>query len=93
MDCEELYISYFFPPSNQASGIVTFKRIIENGRKVDVLQGEFKKSDEDDDFVGPYINERIQVSVEGKLDWADFIFKFMDRGLKAITRGFIQGPG
>ena len=47
MDCEELYISYFFPPSNQASGIVTFKRIIENGRKVDVLQGDFKKSDEE----------------------------------------------
>lgn len=88
MDCEELYISYFFPPSNQASGIVTFKRIIENGRKVDVLQGEFKKSDEDDDFVGPYINERIQVSVEGKLDWADFIFKFMDRGLKAIDDNY-----
>ena len=84
MDCEELYISYFFPPSNQASGIVTFKRIIENGRKVDVLQGDFKKSDEEDDFVGPYINERIQVSVDGKFDWADFIFKFMDRGLKAI---------
>lgn len=84
MDSDELYISYFFPPSIYAAGIISFKRILELGHKVDVLQGNFKQENDFDDYVNPHINNRHYVNVEGNLDLADFIFKFIDEGLKEI---------
>ena len=36
-DVDELYISYFFPPDNNVSGINVLKRIIQNNKSVDVL--------------------------------------------------------
>lgn len=88
MDCEELYISYLFPPSNQASGITVFKRIVDNNHKVDVLQGELEPSCDFDDYVNPYVNERFHVSIDEKFDWASFIFKFIEKGLKEIKRDY-----
>ena len=84
MDSDELYISYFFPPSIYAAGIISFKRILELGHKVDVLQGNFKQENDFDDYFNPHINNRHYVTVEGNLDLTDFIFKFIDEGLKEI---------
>ena len=88
MDCDELYVSYLFPPSNQASGITVFKRIIENNKKVDVLQGEFSRSNEFDEHVEKYINNRYTVSIDEKFDLADFIYKFIDKGINKINNNY-----
>ncbi len=86
--CDELYISYLFPPLNKASGITVFKRIAENNKKVDVLQGKFDLSSDFNDHVDNYINERFYVSVDDSLDWTSFIFKFIEKGLNEIKKDY-----
>ena len=44
---DELYISFLFPPSDYVSGISVSKRIIENQKKVDVLQADFKSNNQE----------------------------------------------
>lgn len=88
MNCDELYISYFFPPSIEASGITVFKRIVEKNCKVDVLQGEFNNSNDLDNYIDSYINNRFKVQITEKYDWASFIFQFIDEGLKLIDDSY-----
>ena len=82
-DVDELYISYFFPPDNNVSGINVLKRIIQNNKSVDVLH---HKSDNFFDL--DIINSHVTVDVEGNLDWSDFIFKFTESGIKAIVKNY-----
>ena len=87
-DCDELYISYLFPPSNDASGITVFKRIVENGKKVDILQGKFKAINDLDKYADSYINNRYSVDVKFNYDWTVFIFDYMEKGLNAIGNDY-----
>ncbi len=90
MDCDELYISLLFPPSDYVSGITVFKRIAENNHKVDVVQSNFKSDDftEFNRYVDEYINNRIIVDIDCKIDWPACIFKFVDKGIKAIKKDY-----
>ena len=87
-NCDELYISYLFPPSNQPSGMTVFKRIVENNKRIDVIQGDFKSSNDIDEYVEPYINNRFYVSMESKQDWAIFIFEYVKKGIKLIDKDY-----
>ena len=89
-DCDELYISFLFPPSDYVSGITVFKRIAQNNKRVDVLQANFESPNcrELNKYVDDYINRRIIVDMDCKVDWANCIFKFIDRGLKAIDKEY-----
>ncbi len=90
MDCDELYISLLFPPANYVSGITVFKRIVQGGKPVDVLQSNFKSKNFEkfNEYVENYINNRIIVDIDCKVDWADCIFKFMKKGMDAIDRDY-----
>ena len=84
---DELYISYFFPPDNQVSGINVYKRIVENKRKIDVLHG-YNNSSINSDIFNQYINNQITVDINGNYDWVDFIFEFIKQGLNSITHDY-----
>ena len=88
--CDELYISFLFPPSDYVSGITVFKRIAVNGKKVDVLQADFKSDNlsQFNNYVDEYINNRILIDIDCDNDWANCIFKFQDMGLKAIKNDY-----
>ena len=87
--CDELYISFLFPPSGYVSGITVFKRIAENGRAVDVLQADnSSKSSQLNEYVEEYINKRILIDIDCDVDWTDCIFKFTKRGLDAIEEDY-----
>ena len=88
MDAEnidELYISYLFPPSNDASGITVFKRMVENNKKIDILQGEFDSCCDLDNYLKPYINNRYCISINNNYDWAIFISEYIQKGIELIN--------
>lgn len=86
MDCDELYISFLFPPAESVSGITVFKRIVENNKMVDVLQSQIKspRHNELDNLIDDYVSDRILVDVGCNNDWADCIFKSVKEGMKSI---------
>ncbi len=86
MDCDELYISFLFPPDESVSGITVFKRIVENNKMVDVLQSKIKspKHNELDKLVDEYVSNRLLVDVGCDNDWADCIFQSIKEGMNAI---------
>lgn len=88
--CDELYISFLFPPSDYVSGITVFKRIAENNKKVDVLQADFKSDNflEFNSYVDEYINDRILIDMDCDNDWCNCIFKFVDKAMKAIRKDY-----
>jgi hypothetical protein len=89
-DCCELYISFLFPPSDYVSGITVSKRIIENNRIVDVLQAN-TDSVQNIDFnkcVDSFINQRILVDIDCKVDWTECIFKFINKSIKLIDNDY-----
>lgn len=90
MDCDELYISFLFPPEESVSGITVFKRIVENNKMVDVLQSQIKspRHNELDKLVDEYVSDRIFVDVGCDNDWADCIFKSVKEGMKAIKGNY-----
>lgn len=84
-DCDELYISYLFPPSNQASGITVFKRIVEENSNIDVLQSNFHSNNSSfNKYVEKHINNRFGVEIDEKFDWAVFIYEFIKKGMEII---------
>ncbi len=90
MDCDELYISLLFPPADYVSGITVFKRIVQEDKPVDVLQSNFKSKNFErlNEHVDDYINNRIVVDMDCKVDRADCIFKFITEGLDAINNDY-----
>ena len=86
MDCDELCISFLFPPAESVSGITVFKRIVENNKMVDVLQSQIKspRHNELDNLINDYVSDRILVDVGCNNDWADCIFKSVKEGMKSI---------
>lgn len=88
-NCDELYISYLFPPSNEVSGITVFKRIVENNNVVDVLQGDFKSDDSQlSKYVNEFTNDRFYIQIDEKFDCLVFIDKFIKKGLNAINKDY-----
>lgn len=90
MDCDELYVSFLFPPSDYVSGITVFKRIVENNQPVDVLQSNFKSDDflKFDELADDYVSDRIIVDMDCRVDWTECIFKFIKRGIDAIDKDY-----
>ena len=84
MSVDELYISYFFPPDGQVSGINVLKRIIENEKKVDILHA----NSDTPNFSNDFINQHIIVDISCNYDWANCIFEFIEKGLKAIDNDY-----
>ena len=84
---DELYITYFFPPDNQVSGINVFKRIVENKRQVDVLHAKHTLGD-NSNIINEYVANHITVDVDYNYDWAEFIFEFIKQGLKSINKKY-----
>ena len=87
-DCDELYISYLFPPSNYVSGITVFKRIVENNKKIDILQGEFNSNNNLNDYADTYINKREYISIESEFDSASFISEYIRKGIKIVNKNY-----
>lgn len=83
---DELFISMFFPPSDFVSGIVVAKRIIENGKRVDVIHAknddqtglDFKK------HIDEYIDNEMEVTVNCRSDLPKCLFRFINNGYEAI---------
>ena len=87
---DELIISYFFPPQDYVSGITVSKRIIENNRKVDVIQAKYKKSQNNkfNQCLDDYINQRFLIDINEKHDSAEFIFKFIKKGINITSKNY-----
>ena len=87
---EELVISFLFPPSDSATAITVFKRIIENNEVVDVLQAKCMKDVnlELNQYIEEYIDDRIIIDMDCDSDWADCIFKFVKLGIDAIKKDY-----
>ena len=83
---DELVISYFFPPSNNISGIVLTKRIIDNNRKVDVLTTN--QDDSLTDFINGFINNKIIVNATKPKDSPEGIKEFVENSLNEINKNY-----
>lgn len=79
MSAKELVISCYFPPSNNISGIVLSKRIINSNNKVDVIT-----TSKGDSFVDEFIKNRISVDIKYPKDSPKAIFDFIDKGLDVL---------
>lgn len=79
---DELFISYFFPPSSNISGIVQAKRIIVNNKRVDVLTTHQDKVLSD--FINDFIDNRIIVEVLKPADSPEGIREFVSNSLKVL---------
>lgn len=85
MDCDELYVSLLFPPSDYVSGINVFKRIVDNKRPVDVLQINQNSSDT---IFDNYINERIILDMECEIDTPSCILNSLKGALELIENDY-----
>ena len=84
---DKLVISFKFPPSDDVSGIVVGKRIINEGSPVDVLHNEVDESEFlKFDVIDKYINERFIVSVDGKRDSHEQIREFIRQGFDILDK-------
>ncbi|WP_296857111.1 hypothetical protein [uncultured Methanobrevibacter sp.] len=86
---DELYISFLFPPSDYVSGISVSKRIIENQKKVDVLQADFKSNNQElSQLLDEFIDKRIIVDMDCEVDWSECIFKFVNNSIDLIDNDY-----
>lgn len=87
---DELVISFLFPPSDSVTGITVSKRIIENNKKVDVLQAKCPNDFnlELNEYIEEYIDDRILIDMDCDSDWAECIFKFVELGMGAIKKDY-----
>ncbi len=83
---DELVISYYFPPSNNISGIVLAKRIISNNRKVDVLTTN--QNDSLTDFINEFIDNKIIVNTTKPKDSPEGIKEFVENSLEKIDNNY-----
>ena len=88
MDCDELYVSFLFPPYDDVSGITVFKRILNNKRPVDILQRSFNSSDDSFKDFNQYINDRISVDCDCELDSPECIFKMVDKSIELLKKDY-----
>lgn len=79
----ELVISYYFPPSDNISGIVLSKRIINNNKQVDVITTSHGES-----FVDEYVKNRYVVDINHPKDSPKAIFEFIDKSMDIIDNEY-----
>ena len=79
----ELVISYYFPPSDNISGIVLSKRIINNNKQVDVVTTSHGES-----FVDEYVKNRFVVDINHTKDSPKAIFEFIDKSMDIIDNEY-----
>ncbi|WP_459538365.1 hypothetical protein [Methanobrevibacter sp.] len=79
----ELVISYYFPPSDNISGIVLSKRIINNNKQVDVITTSHGES-----FVDEYVKNRFVVDINHPKDSPKAIFEFIDKAMDIIDNEY-----
>ena len=79
----ELVISYYFPPSDNISGIVLSKRIINNNKQVDVITTSHGES-----FVDEYVKNRFVVDINHTKDSPKAIFEFIDKAMDIIDNEY-----
>ena len=79
----ELVISYYFPPSDNISGIVLSKRIINNNKQVDVVTTSHGES-----FVDEYVKNRFVVDINHTKDSPKAIFEFIDKAMDIIDNEY-----
>lgn len=91
-NCDELYISCLFPPSDYVSGINVLKRIIESNVEVDVLHINLKSSDNSvlNKNIEKFINNHLIIDIDCNYDWADCIFEVIKRGLSALKNDYAK---
>lgn len=86
---DELIISYFFPPSNNISGVVLAKRIINDNKKVDVLTTNQDNSlDDFSQIINDFIKNKIFVDVSYPKDSPKGIFEFINNSLKVLSPNY-----
>jgi len=84
-----LIISYFFPPSNNISGIVLAKRIILKNQKVDVLTTSQDNSLTDfSNILNDFIEVKIIVNTTKPNDSPEGIKEFVENSLKEIDKNY-----
>lgn len=82
--CENLIISYVFPPADDVSGIVQAKRILTDKKLVDIIvtDGGNNLSFDFAEFTKEYINEKIVIGMNGKrMDFPKTILEFIDKAM------------
>ena len=87
--CENLIISYLFPPSDDVSGIVQAKRILVDKNDVDIVVSDSGNdlSLEFAEFTRKYINEKVIVEMDGKpTDYPKSIMEFIKKGMAEIEK-------
>ncbi|WP_407453240.1 hypothetical protein [Methanobrevibacter sp.] len=86
-EVEELYITSRFPPLTDVSGIVFSKRIIDAGKKVDVVCSDID-GDKDEDFnnlINNFIEDKIVIDGIYPVNSIPCIKYFIEEGLKKIS--------
>ena len=85
-EAEELVIAAKFPPVTSTSGIVFAKRILNENKPVDLVQGQFKGAlDEDfNQILEDLIDNRMVIDMNPYSDTAENSDKFRKDGMKAI---------
>lgn len=82
---DRLVISFKFPPENDISGIVVFKRIINDKKLVDLLHNKLDDNIYSNfEVINQFINDRLNTTVDAKRDSSDCIFNFTRQGLDLI---------
>ena len=85
---EDLVIASKFPPVSDTSGLVLAKRVLLNGKPVDVVQGQFL-GQLDYDFnqlLDEYIDNRIVLDVAPYYGTSKEVDKFREEGIREIEK-------
>ena len=88
MDCDEIYVSLLFPPSDYVSGISVFKRIINNKKPADVLHLNVSSPDGEIHNFDDYINERIHIDLDCELDTPSCIVNSLKKALDSLKKDY-----
>lgn len=91
-NCDELYISCLFPPSDNVSGINVLKRIVESNTEVDVLHVNIKSSINSvlNKKIEKFINNHLIIDIDCNYDWADCIFEVINKGIPAVKNDYAK---
>ena len=79
----ELVISYYFPPSDNVSGIVMSRRIINSNSQVDVIT-----TSDGESFVDEYVKNRFVIDLTHPRNSPKAIFEFIDKGMDIIEKEY-----
>ncbi len=86
MQAEDLVIAAKFPPVTSTSGVVFAKRILNDKKPIDLVQGQFKGAldEEFNQVLEDYIDNRIIIDIDPYSDTAETSDKFRIDGMNHI---------